>query len=237
MTPIRMLRLEFNASIPPDQLPDFRHAVTDFLGFTGNYIFEGDWSALEKDWLGLHDEKAFSCLLSYPLIQFKWDKGAPQRRLQLMAIGDRTDRIARAFDTGEDHLVANGGIAYMLEAEKKQDTVVSTGQIQAFRKYKLSRYIPCTGIEGKDLLRCDSIHQRYIVERSLSRHILLFLLAVGVELETPLEIYNLRLSQRAKAPIMGSHTPFFDLEFSCNLQLPPLLGLGCKAELGYGLLQ
>ncbi|HKK78878.1 MAG TPA: CRISPR-associated endonuclease Cas6 [Phaeodactylibacter sp.] len=237
MSVVKLIRLRFDTPIQPDELPVFRDVISDYLGFTGMYIVQGDWHTA-GELIDFERNITPPVPLVYPLLQWRLRRDGNGYTPELVCISDRLEKV-------EESLVHNGGSKVIVNDRPysmwcrppKHETLrISTGDRRY--TYELQQYLP---VEGQNLLAFNQIRdqqkRRSVVDRMLLNHLMLFAKVVGADMKRELRVDNLFIYPQEAVTIGGQSFNAFRLQFQSNLNIPDDVGLGCKAGLGYGIVK
>ena len=217
---MRQLSLAFDLPLHPRDIAGFRGALAGAAGF-------------DADLFHNHDNEHNRLHYRYPLIQYR---------------SERDHAALIGLDAGADAILewyanSNGTVAYNGErhllAFRKLDVAEYEMSLRDTPKiYRLYQWLPLNQhryAEWQDLAGLgDRIAE---LERLLSAHILTFCRAVDWRLPRRFDLRIRDLGRSYTTGFLGVRHQAFDLEFSCDLLLPPGIGLGKGVSHGFGVLR
>jgi hypothetical protein len=170
----------------------------------------------------------------YPLIQYQYDAGYPQ----ILAIGQGITAIQSAFQETElvsvqlnDELVEFRLSTADLEQAK-------AGVQQTWTNYKIEEWIALNPQNYKSFKKIKSVHeQQQFLERKLKAHILAFAKGINWHIKERIELEISEISEAKAVSYRTATVLAFQIEFSCNMQLPEEIGLGKGVSFGFGRLE
>lgn len=216
---IRTLTVYTNLEIQQKEVPLFRGAVLNVLGDKANLLFHnhvGD------------DQFRYS----YPLIQYKRLGG----KAAIVCIGDGIEPVGQILsDIPNKLIIGTHDKECNIEHIDTKEYPVSINKEFSF--YHLRHWLPLNSSNYAQFVSAENFVEKIqILERVLIGNILSFLKGVGIYLEDQIElnitnIINQRPTFYKKVRLMT-----FDIEFKTNITLPPYVGIGKNASIGYGIL-
>lgn len=223
MKQIRILNVVFDTEIAPYETPAFRGAVIQKVG-------------LEHEFFHNHDNQALSGSAfhyRYPLIQYK-----RQRRKPAILFIEKGIDEAKHFFSNPDwtlHFASRQYQAAIASMDVKQYPI---GVTDKEYQYTLRRWM---GLNQKNYHQFkkldDQEAQVQLLEKILPGHILGFAKGVGHWFERRFDLTINELLGVRTSSFEGVKIMTFDLRFSTNLLLPPIIGLGKGVSQGYGVVQ
>lgn len=215
--PINILTIQFANEISQKEIPLFRGAVIH---------------SLENESILYHNHEGDKFRYSYPLIQYKRIKG----KAAIVCIGKGTESIQELFTSGQ-HLYQIGERTTEMQIESINVHQEFIGYADKMVHYKLHNWLPLNSRNYQQFIHADSLADKVtILERVLTGNILSFLKGMDIHQEEQLtinitDIDNQHLTTYKKVKLMT-----FDIEFNANITLPPHVGIGKNASIGYGVL-
>lgn len=216
MPNVRYLRILFSNSLRDYELPYFRSAIIEATARAHNRFHN-------------HTEDAGS-MYRYPLIQYKTIAG----QAALLCLAEGVDDIHYLLQ--RPHLQLRIGAR---EDDFRIDDVrINYYQVQVWDRrfaYRLHHWLPLnTQNYARFQALPDEAAREAELKRILTGNLLSFAKGIGYWADRPVEVHidRIRASRFLKFkdhPHLG-----FDVDFSCNLSLPPGIGIGKGASVGFG---
>ena len=237
MSVLKLLRLHFDTPIEAQELPEFRDVITDYLGFTGMYIFQGDWHTA-GELIDFERKISPPVELAYPLLQWRLHRQGNGYTPSLICMSDRIEKVEESLVHNQDSQVIVNGRPYPVWCRTPEYETLRIATDKRSYTYELKRYLP---VEGQNLVAFNRIQdqqeRRRIVDIMLLNHLMLFAQSVSADLKQELRVDNLFIQPQEVERIGAQSFAAFHLQFQSNLKLPDKVGLGCKAGLGYGVVE
>ena len=216
---IRTLTVFYDTEISHREIPLFRGAVLKSLGDKVNVLYHNHTG-----------DDTFR--YSYPLIQYKRLNG----KAAIVCIDEGIELV------GELLLELPVSIMIGTREEKCHIEKIITNEVPVSMQnecvsYRLHRWLPLNSKNYSLYQDTESLVERIqILERVLIGNILSFLKGVGIHLEHHLELHITNITNQRPATYKKVKLMAFDIEFRVNIQLPPYIGIGKNASVGYGVL-
>lgn len=215
MKKIRLLHIEFDATIEPWELTAFRSAVIEVTG---------------RKHLLFHNHLNDSFLYKYPLIQYK----RIGKRPAILCIDQGVDELHHFFDQkGEVVLLGTKEIELKVARLNLNQYVM---QVWANPyHYRINNWI---ALNEENYLRYQAldglIEKIGFLESTLKANILA--LAKGIEwtVEKPIELKIKQLNEPKIIRLKQTKFMTFNALFDCNVFLPNFIGLGKSVSKGFG---
>lgn len=215
--PINILTIQFANTISHHEIPLFRGAVIH---------------SLENKLLLFHNHDSENYRYAYPLIQYKRIKG----KAAIVCIGKGKDAISEFFSSNQlSYEIGKKNTEMRIESIHADLATINLIDTQHY--YQLHNWLPLNSKNYQLFQETDNLVEKLmILERVLTGNILSFLKGIDIHLEDKLEVHitqitNQRITFYKKIKFMA-----FDIEFKANISLPPYIGIGKNASIGYGML-
>jgi hypothetical protein len=237
MSVLELLRFHFDTPIKVHELPEFRDVITDYLGFTGMYIFQGDWHTA-GELIDFERRVAPPVALAYPLLQWRLHRRGNGFTPGLVCLSDRLHVVEKSLARNSGSKVVLNGRAYPIWCGPPRYETLHVGTSKRLHAYELQQYLP---VEGQNLAAFNQIQDRQerrrIVDMMLLNHLMVFAQAVSADMKHDLRVDNLFIRPQEAVTVGDQSFHAFHLQFQSNLNIPDGVGLGCKAGLGYGVVK
>lgn len=216
MPTVRVIKITFDTELKPFEIPAFRGAIIEIVG-REHVIFHNH---LDKD--KFH--------YAYPLVQYK-SKG---RKAEIVCIQDGVDEIHNFF-------IKNlGGIRI---GSHQRSLLVENIKINRFNvdvrdtlfSYKLKDWLALNEKNYPEYLGLEGIVEKItFLEKILTGNLLSFAKGIQWTVDKGIEVKLLNLPTFKPVKHKGQSLLSFDVEFKTNVFLPPDIGLGKGASVGFG---
>ena len=218
MKNLRMLYVYFNNEISPREINCFRGAINAALEINHSILFHN------------HTNEGFR--YSYPLIQYK----RFHKKAVIVCVEEGTDAIGEFFNSEcRNFTFGNNEQEFMITNLKADKFLVQ--QWQTMFHYKLYNWLPFNSKNYKEYQNIEGIVEKTILmERMLTGNILSFLKGIGVFVDDRVICHITSVKDPYVVRYKGVKLMSFDIEFSANVSLPMLIGLGKGASVGYGMI-
>lgn len=211
----RILTVQFSGRLSPWEIPAFRGAIGHKVGPDAVYF---------------HHHEGEKLRFSYPLIQYKRINGSPA----IICIGEGVDEIHRFFAKA-DWSISIGQKHLPMRIERLHLDTVEVGISATPTRYALSHWVALNQRNHQEYLQLQGIVARtQYLERKLTGNILSFAKGIGWHIDQPVEVTILEVTEAPRMTIKGISLVNFHVEFTCNVVLPSLVGLGGKVSVGMG---
>lgn len=219
MPDVRYLRIRFANSLRDYELPYFRSAVIE---------------ATEREHDRFHNHTADSgSIYRYPLIQYKIIRGCAA----LVCLGEAVDDIHFLLRRPDLRL----RIGAREDAFRIDELCINHHPVQAGERmlaYRIRHWLP---LNTQNYARFQALPtaaaREAELERILTGNLLNFAKAVGYWADQPIRVQIHRIRDSGFLRFKDSPHLGFDLDFSANMGLPPCVGLGKGAGVGYGVVE
>lgn len=212
---LRSLLLELSLPIASDEIPNFRGAFVKFAG-------------IEKDFLHNHNGvKGYH--YRYPLVQYR----IRNRKAAILALDKGIEDVQKALFENSWELNWKGkSTAFQVDLEMKEYSLELS---DTYYKYRLYRWV---GLNDENYHKWQGttllVDKIKILEKALTGHILAFASGVNWQIPGRFEVELCDLKRSGRCYLHGTRMINFDIVFRTNLLLPPLVGLGNGAAMGFG---
>lgn len=224
MKKLRLLSVSFDTHINPWDLPRFRGAVAQKVGY-------------EHEWFHNHDNERGGFHQRYPKIQYKLDTHNGQQRPMLLCIEEGVEE-AHHFFSQPDWGLTIGARDHDMRIAKLDVHQYTLGVWEHDFLYRIHKWQALNSDNYAEWQRLDSLADRYrFLEETMASHILSFARGVDCDLERRFEVRITRLQKEEWISYKGVKILAFTLEFKTNVSLPDWIGLGKGGSTGFGVVR
>jgi len=216
LTKLQYTFVRFSTRLSPAEVPAFRGALGWLAGDTYPLIH----NHMENDQLRW----------SYPLIQYR----SIDNQAAIVALNEGADEIFSLLNDDALEIDIQG----RLVALRVESVRLRTYPLVVWNRpldYRLHSWLPLKNETEEDYRR--ALHESSLptfFARKLTGNMLSYAKGVGWHVDKPIQTVVGRVSSPIKRRFKGIDFLSFDLTFSTNLFLPPYIGLGKSAALGFG---
>ena len=213
---LRLLHLTFDLPIYPRQLSQWR----------GAFIAMGGW---ENDLFHNHngDEALFH---RYPLVQYRVMDG----KAGIFAIGEAVDAL-QAILTDNEWEIQWQGKPRGLRIEHLQMDTHHLRMLEQPKTYQGFDWLALNQKSYEKWRQCKNLAERAVLlENILANQIQCFLEVMGWPPPEPLEVNLQQINHMQQVKSFGNAMIAFNITYEANVFLPPFIGLGRSASLGFG---
>ena len=209
----KILTIKYSEDISQKEIPFFRGAVIQTVE-NSSFLFHN------------HDGEKFR--YAYPLVQYKRING----KAAIVCVGNGTDcKDALLSASNFDCQLGKRNAGMRIESYNMDLACIGCDEEH---KYQLHNWLPLNSKNYKQFQATESLVERIrMLEKVLVGNILSFLKGVDVHLDQQLNVY---ITKIADQHLTRYKRVKFDIEFNANIVLPPFIGLGKNASVGYGIL-
>lgn len=213
---IRTLVIKFENYIEKEEIPFFRGAIL---------------SKVPPELVLFHNHIDDGFRYSYPLIQYK----RLGRKATIVCLGDGTDDIGAFFENADFNLrIGNRFEEFKIYNINANRTIVQAWD-QPFR-YHINKWL---GLDRENYPRYmhteSEVQKLLMLESILTGNILSMCKGLGIFLERKVSVSITSRPTTNAYKYKGQLMSGFDFEFTCNVSLPPYIGLGKGVSLGFGM--
>lgn len=224
MKRLRILQVAFDTEIQPYQLPQFRGAIAQKVGF-------------EHDWFHNHDNDSGGFHNRYPLIQYKLDTHKGQMRPMLLCLEEGIEEAHHFFSQPDWTLNLKGTPLEMRIARLHVNQYTLQVWQQPFR-YRIHKWQAFNPDNYDKYRQLTGLAERYsFLEKLLKTQIQSFGKGVGWQVSD----FDLKITHIAKEEwLQYKHYQkilVFTLDFQANVSLPEYVGIGKGASRGLGVVR
>lgn len=218
MPQVRVVKISFDTSLKPFEIPAFRGAVIQLVG---------------RDRVSFHnhlDDTRYH--YAYPVVQYKSEGG----RAGIVCVQEGVDDIHHFFVRNE------GGIRI---GSKERPLYVESVRINRFGvrvteealAYQLHQWLPLNEKNYALYRQLEGVADRLaMLERMLVGNILSFAKGVGWTVDRPIQVKITDFPREQWVKHKGIRLLAFEVAFTANVLLPTDIGLGKGASVGFGTL-
>lgn len=215
---IRFLRVVFSERLEPWEVPAFRGAIIAKTG-QDNLLFHNHVNDNEFRY-------------GYPLIQYKRIQG----KAALVCLGAGVDEIHKFFSQPNWALRLSGRVLDV----KIEDLRLQQYNLQVWDKvfyYRIQHWVALDQDSYRDYKALDSEMERLgLLESKLRGNVLSMAKGLGWHVAKPISCHLLGSPIVGNATVKGVKMMTFSGTFKTNVFLPPYIGLGKSASLGFGVI-
>lgn len=213
---VRTLVIKFENLIETYEIPAFRGAVL---------------SKVPPELVLFHNHVGDGFRLSYPLIQYK----RLGRKATIVCLGEGTDDIGAFFENADFNLrIGRRMENFTIHSINANRTIVQAWD-QPFR-YHLNKWIGLHGDNYPRYMHTESeVERLQMLEGILRGNILSLCKGLGIFLEREVRLSIVSRPQTNVFKFKEQWMTGFDFDFTCNVSLPPYIGLGKSVSVGFGM--
>ncbi len=219
MMKIRVLRIEFDETLRPFEISEFRGAVIEKVG-RSNIIFNNH----------LDDTKY---KYGYPLIQYK----SIHNRPTMMCINDGVDEIHHFFNQKNWDLKINDRILNLT----LYNLHLKQYNIQVWENmfdYSIIRWLPLNQRNHDEYRKLDGlIEKTAFLEKILIGNILSFAKGIKWTVDKQIKVKITDITKINTVKVKETRREAFDAVFKTNVFLPDYMGLGKNVTRGFGIVK
>ena len=222
MKELRLLSVTFQDTLQPWELPAFRGAIAQKVGW-------------EHDWFHNHNnsEEGEKTIYRYPLIQYKLHQKHPM----MLCIDQGVDEAHLLFTKPDWSLKVNNEKLEM----KIQSLNLNNFKMRLFEKpqqYRLHNWLALNSENYKAYHDMTRIGDKItLLERILTNNILRFAEGIGWEIPEKIELGITDLIKVNRVSYKNLKVEAHNLDFQSNVFLPDFIGLGRGSSMGFGVIK
>jgi hypothetical protein len=221
MLPIRLLQIAFVNQFDAWKLPALRGAIAQKVGY-------------EHDLFHNHDRERGGYHYRYPLIQYKLDRSQPL----LVCLNEGVEALHHYFSQPDWSLDIHGEQLPMRIArlDMRQHHLAVRDSLQ---RYHLRHWLPLNSENFRTYSALPNLLERVaLLEQILRNQLVAFAREMsGAPPEQAITARIREIKSESWVSFKGIKVRAFSLEFSSNLSLPSLIGLGKGCSMGWGMLK
>ena len=217
---IRTLTVFYDTEISNREIPLFRGAVLKHLGDKANILYHNHTG-----------EDTFR--YSYPLVQYKRLNG----KAAITCIEEGVDLVGQILSELYGPLtIGQREIVCQVSEVKASKTPVEIEE--SVSTYQLFHWLPLNSSNYVLYQKTDELVEKIkILERVLTGNILSFLKGVDIHLDEQVRLSITEILKQQVVSYKQVKLMSFDLKFKANITLPPFIGIGKNASVGYGIVK
>lgn len=214
----KVLTIIFSGDIRDHELPAFRGAFIEKIG-REHFLF--------------HNHLKDRFRYGYPLIQYKRIQGKPG----LICLDIGVDQVHHFFGQGDWSLRLNSGKILEMKIDHLNLDQYPLALSPALHRYRISDWVALNQGNFPAYCQLQTESERLaFLERKLIGNILSYARGLDWEVKGKVQVQLEGKFQSRPVQIKGIQLLGFQGTFTCNLSLPPYLGLGGKVSLGHGMI-
>lgn len=217
---IRTLTVFYDTEISNREIPLFRGAVLKILGDKANVLYHNHTGG---------DTFRYS----YPLVQYKRLNG----KAAITCIEEGVDLVGQILSELYGPLtIGQREIVCQVSEVKASKTPVEIEE--SVSTYQLFHWLPLNSSNYALYQKTDELVEKIkILERVLTGNILSFLKGVDIHLDEQVRLSITEILKQQVVSYKQVKLMSFDLKFKANITLPPFIGIGKNASVGYGIVK
>ena len=212
-----ILTIQFANEVSQQDIPKFRGAVIHML---------------ESKPILFHNHNGETFRYAYPLIQYKRIKG----KAAIVCVGKGVEEVHHFFSSNHfQYTIGKKKMDMLIESIHADMPVVKITKVD--HHYQLHNWLPLNTCNYELYKEADSLVSRVqLLENILTGNILSLLKGIGVHLDDILNVHIVQINRQGIATYKKLKLMSFDIEFKANITLPPLVGIGKNASIGFGII-
>ncbi|PZX48292.1 CRISPR-associated endonuclease Cas6 [Algoriphagus chordae] len=213
---IKVIKITFDTNLKSSEIPKFRGAVVEVVG-RQNVAFHNHIS-----------DSQFA--YSYPVIQYKTTNG----KASIVCIHDGVDEIHEFF-TKNTGRVRIGSQFRPLMVESMKINSFDVGLTSTSHRYQINDWLALNEINHIKYQELEGISEKVqFLERMLIGNLLSFAKGINWTVGDPIILKITDIPSESTVKHKGIKFQSFSLSFKTNMYLPPDIGLGKGASMGWG---
>jgi len=221
---MRMLTITFNTKIDPWEIPKFRGALAEKVGY-------------QHTWFHNHKQsdtgEITGVIYRYPRIQYKMFGQFPM----LVFIENGIEEAQHFFNQDSWNLKINN-TEHLLEINRLDVRKYNLGVYDQTFRYTIYKWLALNQENHKKWGQLEGIVEKAaFLEDILVGNILGFAAGVDWKLDARLSVKITEIKQMKEIKFKGVSMLAFDVQFSCNAYLPEFVGVGKGASGGFGVIR
>lgn len=212
---MKQLTIQFDTPLKAHEVAAFRGAVNQSMD-QANILF--------------HNHTETGVRYAYPLIQYK----CIDQKAAIVCINEGLEAIQH-FVNEEPLIMAIGRKSMTFKLGQCVQNEVQLGMQATLTEYRLSRWLPLNSDNYKKYNQTASLIDKIkLLEDILVGNILAFHKGVDCFLQDKVACQITQIDSPRMITYKKQKVLEFDIAFTCNMLLPPYIGLGKHASQGYG---
>lgn len=224
MKKLRTLAVTFDNDLPPWQLPQFRGAVAQKVGY-------------EHEWFHNHDAETGGFHHRYPLIQYKIESSREAMRPMLLCVETGVEEAHHLFSQPEWGLRV-GQRDLPMRIHKLKVDQYNLGIFDTPFTYRVHKWQALNSDNYTIYKGLTRLADRFeFLEMALANHVLSFAHGIGWEPDRKIDIRITDLINEEWISHKQVKKLCFSVEFTCTAALPDFIGIGKGASVGFGVVR
>ncbi len=216
MVNIRYLEVVFDTQIQQWEIPAFRGAIANMVGW-------------ENEDFHNHQQNG-GVKYAYPKIQYKEKGGFPS----MVCIGDTVDQMYMVF-TGPKHKIKFSGKNHRLDVKELRLNSFEVKISKYPIRYKIKRWLPLNQHNFKKYDALESIEEKTkMLQGILIGNLLSFFKGINLWVEERIQLEIIKIQKIQPAKFKKQTVLAFDILVNVNVFLPDHIGLGKGVSVGFG---
>jgi hypothetical protein len=221
---LKILRVEFDSTIAPFEVPAFRGAINAKVGRENTLLFHNHL-----------DDNKFN--YRYPLIQYK----VVSKRPTLLCLHEGVDEIHKFFEQRDWSICVGNRHLEMKIAKLDMNNFTMQVSDKSF-DYEIRHWVALDQKSYAEYKALTGLAERLTkLESILVGNMIAFAKGIHWTLppkeQTPLKVKIINIQEPHTVNIKGIKTLAFNLHFQANMFLPTYIGLGKNVSLGFGVVR
>jgi len=239
MKKLRVMKVAFDTTIEPYEIPAFRGAIASKVGLEHEWFHNHNNAGLKE--LPAHvdayteDQQQFHN--RYPLIQYKISANRHQMRPMMMCLGECVEEAHKFFSKSDWTVNLNG----RLQTLSISDLQVKQYNIRTWDQefyYNIFRWQALNSDNWREYQQLEGIvEQTQLLENILAGHIKAFVQGIGWDITETITPKILHIKNEKWISYKKVKVKCFDLSFKTNVFLPEFIGLGKGVAKGLGVVR
>lgn len=221
MHTIQTLRVQFDTTIEPYEIPAFRGAVISKVGTKNTWLFHNHIDTNHH-------------IYRYPLIQYKCITKEPA----IVCLGEGVTAIQKLFGQPDwTFQIGRQRIATKISHLSMNEFTLQVTEEQG-QQYKILNWMALNQKRYQEYKALANLHEQItLLENILTANILSMAKGIGWHISVPIQVKIQDITNTHFISFKKQQYRAFNLQFSCNVALPPFWGLGRNVSIGFGALR
>jgi hypothetical protein len=216
MPKVKVVKVTFDTSLQENEISKFRGAIVEIVG---------------RDNIAFHNHISDTKFAySYPVIQYKTTDG----NASIVCIHDGVDEIHEFF-TKNTGRIRIGSSFRSLRVESVKINTFEVEITKESHRYTIKNWLALNEINFKKYQDLEGISEKVqFLERMLTGNLLSFAKGINWTVTAPIQLKITDIPSAATVIHKSVKFQSFSLSFKTNMYLPPDIGLGKGASMGWG---
>ena len=221
---LRTLTLSFDLPIYARQIPNWRSAFIEMAGWQNDLFHNHNTTGIPKA------QASSKHHFRYPLVQYRMRDG----KAALFAINEGADALQQVLASSDWKLNWQGETRQLkVEDFRMQEHYFR--MLPQPKKYKLFKWVALNSDNFSKWQNCRNAAERaMLLENILAANLIVLFASFGWRLPERMDVCLDRILHESRIVNKDVSMLAFDVAFSCNVLLPPLMAIGKSVSKGYG---